>query len=227
MDCSAPTVYIVGNDASVASTTIALTTALAVPSKLFDSAEVFLEFCLPELVGCLLVDIHLTRMGGIELLEALASRGSLLPVILVGTHADVPTTVRAMRSGALTVLEKPCNVDALADAIRAGFLLNAKARAATAQSDEARRRVESLTPEERRLVTMILEGHPNKVIAQEFGSCRRTVERMRARVFQKMGVTSAVQLPAIMFRVEEAHSGVEAVGRPAFGRLSPRACPST
>jgi two-component system, LuxR family, response regulator FixJ len=222
MDHSDPTLFIVSNNTHAGNAVAELATAIGVPCQHFDSAEAFLEYYTADLAGCAVVDIHLKMWTGVELLEALASQGSVLPMILASACPDVRTVVRAMKSGALTVIEKPFANDDLVEAIRLGFRADAKAREAKAQQAEAKRRVESLSPDERRVVIMIMEGQPNKVIAQEFGSCRRTVERMRAKAFQKLGVTSAVQLPAVIYRAEPGHLGAEPIARPLFARMFPQ-----
>jgi FixJ family two-component response regulator len=218
MNHSAPTLYVVGEDRTARQALTDLSWSMHIQCRLFDSAEEFLNRYTPSMAGCVLVDSLLKNMKGLELLEALKSRASILPVIfLIGT-ADVATAVRGMRAGALTMIEKPCQKDALVEAVRWGFQVNAKAREMLAEQADAQRRLESLTPEERQVMNMVIAGRTNVAIARELGSCRRTVERMRSKIFQKMGVTASIQLPAVVWRVEAAHAALHGSWAPHLAR---------
>ena len=112
----------------------------------------------------------------------------------INAYGDVPTTVRAMRNGALTVFEKPYGDDRLADTIRAAFVTNRKMREESGRIASLRRRVDTLSDRERRLIEAVLAGRPNRLIAQDLEISQRTVDRIRASLFEKMGVVSAVGL---------------------------------
>lgn len=194
MDPSGPTMFVVDDEAGARESLAALATSMGVPCEAFPSAEECLQRLDPTRRGCLVIDLRLPGMDGLGLQERLPALGVAMPVIVVSAYADVRTTVRAMRNGALTVLEKPCQTDELADAVREA--LDAQGRAVTPdrRTAESRARFSALDERERTVMGMILEGVPNKTIARRLHVSHRTVDRIRAAVFEKMGVGSAVEL---------------------------------
>jgi len=189
-----PTLFVVDDELSARKGVAALAASIDIACETFASAEDFLEQCDFSRPGCVLTDLRLEGMSGLDLQEKLVAAESALTVILISAYADVPTTVRAMRNGALTVLEKPYGEDQLADAIRAAFEMNRNAREELARRADILRRVETLSFRERHLIRAVLAGRPNRLIAQDFQISQRTVDRIRASVFEKMGVESAVEL---------------------------------
>ncbi len=194
MKGSEAALHVVDDDLSARKGVAALASSMGVPCETFSSAEDFLDHYDPSRAGCLLIDLRLTGMSGLELQERLAAMGNTLPVILVSAHADVPTTVRAMRNGALTLLEKPYRDDQLADAIRTALQLDRKTQEENAQRADVQQRIDRLTDRERQVMDLILAGKPNKSIARHLEVSQRTVDRLRAAVFEKMGAESAVEV---------------------------------
>lgn len=132
-DSSTATLFVIDDDPHARKAVAALGGSLGLPCQSFASAEEFLERYTPAMAGCALVDVQLQRMSGLDLQDWLVEQGSLLPVFLISGHADVRMAVRALKHGALTLLEKPYRADELADAIRTGFEVNARARRAVAK----------------------------------------------------------------------------------------------
>jgi FixJ family two-component response regulator len=198
IDCSESLLFFITDEPKTRAFGSALASSLGVRCELFSSAEEFLARFSPSLAGCLLTDIHLKNMSGLELQDALAARGSTLPIVFVSDSVDVARAVRAMMNGALTVIEKPYRTDDLVEVIRYGLQTNRKVHTVVAKRAEVRRRLQSLTVQERRVLEMIIEGIPNKRITRVFGVSQRTVARLRARVYEKMCVESAFELARVI-----------------------------
>jgi two-component system, LuxR family, response regulator FixJ len=194
MDFADSALFVVDDDATARRAVEALASSLNIPCRSFSSAEEFLDYHRPSLAGCLLLDVGLPGMSGLELQERLSAVGSTLPVILISGRADVASAVRGMRRGALTMLEKPYQADELADAIREAMQCHARVRESHAIHAEVQRCLATLTPREHALMEMVITGMPNKRIARILGTSSRTVDRLRARVYEKMCVESAIEL---------------------------------
>ena len=198
MNESAATLFVVDDEPDARRGVAALASSMGIRCETFASGEELLERFDPAAAGCLLIDLRLNGMSGIELIERLAAKGSTLPVILISAYADVRTTVRAMKNGALTVIEKPYQADELADSIQAAVKADRYAREEQARRAEVRRRISTLTPRERQTMELIMAGKPNKAISRELDFSQRTVDRVRAVVLQKIGVESAVALARVV-----------------------------
>jgi len=144
--------------------------------------------------GCLLLDVRMPGMSGMELLQELSRRGAFLPVIFITGHGDVPMAVEAMKSGAFDFLQKPFSPRDLLDRIARALTADAEARHALSLTDELRRRHSTLTPREKEVMDLIIAGNANKVIAMDLGLSERTVEIHRARVMEKMATRSVAHL---------------------------------
>jgi FixJ family two-component response regulator len=177
---------------------------MGIACKTFSSAESFLESYDPRSAGCVLIDLRLGGMSGLELQEQLVARGSTLPVIIISAYADVRTTVHLMRNGAVTVLEKPYQADELAETIRLALETNQRSRRATAERRRVEQRIAGLDPRERRTMELIVAGQPGSVIADDLGVSRRTVDRLRAAVHRKLGLDTAVELARIVGELESS-----------------------
>lgn len=188
------TVFVVDDEPTARKSAIALASSMGLGCKTFASAEEFLQHYDPSLAGCLLLDLRLDGMNGLELQERLAAMRAPLPVVLVSAYADVATTVRAMRNGALTVLTKPYEADELAGAVHEALEVDRKTRRDDARRAEIRRRIHTLSDRERELMESIIVGRPNKLIARDLDVSHRTVDRIRATVLEKMGAETAVDL---------------------------------
>ncbi len=188
------TVFIVDDDEDARTSVKALVRTMGVRAVTFASAEEFLEQFDPNMPGCLVTDLRMLGMSGIELQEKLAGDGSQLPVIIITAHAETPITVRAVKSGAVTVLEKPCNDYELYDAIRDALAANARARRKTETQKLFQERFGSLSPQEKTVLDFMMEGVANKVIARRLDVSTRTVENRRQRIFEKTATHSLAEL---------------------------------
>ncbi len=191
-------VFIVDDDDAIRDSLAWLLKTRGLPAETFASAEDFLAQCGPHQAGCLVLDIRMPGMSGLELQEKLAESGCTLPVIFLTGHADVPIAVAALKHGAFDFVEKPFNDNALVDLVIKGLERNARIRADHAEKATVTSRLSQLTSREREVMDLILAGKLNKVIADELSISMRTVEVHRARVLEKMGVRSAVELAQII-----------------------------
>ncbi len=192
------TTHIVDDDPAVRDALQWLLKSRGVTSHAWDSAPVFLSAAGPDLCGCLLLDVRMPGMSGIELFDRLRAIGCKLPVIFLTGHGDVPMAVQALKDGAFDFIEKPYDDNALVDKVLAAIEHDAK-RCAQANSIRAlRHKLEQLTQREQEVMQMILAGKLNKVIADDLGIAMRTVEVHRSHIFEKMQVRSAVELSQLL-----------------------------
>lgn len=188
------TAHIVDDDAAIRDALHWLLQSRGVAAMCWASAEAFLADWKPGLRGCLLLDIRMGEMSGLELFDHLRELRCRLPVIFLTGHADVPMAVRALKKGARDFVEKPFNDNDLVDRVIEALAFDAGRREHDAQEASLATRVECLTPRERQIMDLVLKGRMNKVIADELDITMRTVEVHRARMFEKMGVRTAVEL---------------------------------
>ena len=189
-----PTVFVVDDDEHARKSVCALVRSLGLRAEAFSSAEEFLGRYRPGGPGCLVTDIRMLGMSGLDLQDRLAEQGIRLPVIVLTAYPRTRSTVRAMKAGALTLLEKPYDEEELWDAIRRRW---PKTRRAAPRSSAAARSScvpPRLTPAERIVMNLIVQGKPNKTIAKQLDLSTRTVESRRHEVFIKMGVESVAEL---------------------------------
>lgn len=194
------TVYIVDDDHSVREALAWLLRSRRLPSEVFDSAEAFdarvsSNFAVTS-PSCVLLDVRMAGLSGLAMFEKLIGYGLLpsLPVIFLTGHADVPTAVAAVKQGAFDFCEKPFSDNALVDRIEQALAQSAAALAQLDQSNSFQARVANLTERETSVMQLVVNGLPNKLVADQLDISVRTVEVHRARVFDKMGVKSAVEL---------------------------------
>lgn len=181
------TVCIVDDDADIRGALTPLLRSVGLRTVGFADAEAFLHSL--DRVGpnaCLLVDLRLPGMGGLELMEALAARGARLPTIMMTGHADVGVAVRAMKAGALDFIEKPFGGQEIVEAVQHALRQGARTLNAEAHRRELDSRAAALTPREREIMGLVARGERNKCIASNLGLSVRTVEQHRARIMQKM-----------------------------------------
>jgi len=193
-----PTVYIVDDDNGVRSSIRVLLRSVGIDSTPFASAQAFLDAYSPSQPGCLVLDIRMPGMSGLELHEVLNGRGLLLPVIFVTGHGDVPMAVEAMKQGAFDFLQKPFRDQDLIDRVQRALLKDEEYRALLAQRERISARLQSLTPREREVLDLLVRGNANKAMAGELGLSQRTIEIHRAHVMEKMGVRSVAQLVGLV-----------------------------
>jgi len=196
-----PTVFVVDDDESVRSSLRFLLRSVSLESRAFASASEFLEDYDPAQPGCLVLDVRMPGMSGLELQQQLNLRGAVIPVIFITGHGDIPMAVEAMQHGATDFLQKPFRDQDLIDRIQSALAKDAKARAALDQRESIRARLDSLTPREREVLALMAQGKPNKVMAHELGVSQRTVEIHRAHVMEKSGAASLAQLVRMLMDV--------------------------
>ena len=198
------TVYIVDDDRSVRDALAWLLRTRRLPSEVFDSAETFdarvsSNFSVTT-PSCVLLDVRMAGLSGLAMFEKLIDYGLLptLPVIFLTGHADVPTAVAAVKQGAFDFCEKPFSDNALVDRIEQALAQSAAALAQVGESSSFQARLANLTERETSVMQLVVSGLPNKLVADQLDISVRTVEVHRARVFDKMGVKSAVELANLM-----------------------------
>ena len=162
--------------------------------ELFDNLESFRARELPNDPTCLVLDLHLPDGNGLEIVDSLHAEGNPVPAVVITAHGDVPTTVRAMRKGAVELIEKPFDNDQALAAVAEGLARDAKDRAARRRRDDARALLDTLSPREREVFDLVVEGLANKVVASRLGVAEKTVKVHRARAMKKVGATSLADL---------------------------------
>ena len=186
--------HLVDDDAAIRDALAWLLRSRGVQSRAWPSAEAFLADYREDMSGCLLLDIRMVGMTGTELFDHLLERGCTMPVIFLTGHGDVPLAVKTLKRGAFDFIEKPFNDNELADRVIEALRHEESRRWQDGMRAEVGERLASLTEREREVMASILAGKLNKVIADELQIAMRTVEVHRARIFDKMGVRSAVEL---------------------------------
>jgi FixJ family two-component response regulator len=189
-----PLVYVVDDDRAVRESLGLLLKSVGIENQTCESARAFLDAYQPERVSCLVADIRMPGMSGLELQRELNSRKVDLPLIFITGHGDVPMAVEAMKAGARDFLTKPFRDQDFLDRVRAAVSDAASSFEDQQKLREVRERYESLTRRETEVMDMVVKGAANKVIAMDLGVSQRTVELHRARVMQKMSVRSLAEL---------------------------------
>ncbi len=189
-----PTVFIVDDDAAIRFAMQALMDSVNLNHEIFASADEFLEKITEQRPGCLVLDIRMPGLGGLELQEELIKRGNTLPIIFITGHGDVPMAVEAMQKGAVDFIQKPFRDQELLDRIREALATDEERREEQQAHAEVAARLSRLTNREREVFDLVVTGKPNKVIAYELGVSQRTVEIHRARVMEKMQARSLADL---------------------------------
>ena len=193
MPQSGEMVYVVDDDISIREAMTDLLVALKLPVKSFESAESFLRHERVDAAACLILDLELPEMNGLELQTHLAHTPDI-PVIFMTGHGDIPSSVRAMKGGALEFLTKPVDHKVLAAAVRMALDLNRQARSRQADMARLRDRVSSLTPREREVLPLLVMGYLNKQVAAALGISEVTVQIHRGRIMRKMAAPSFADL---------------------------------
>ena len=188
------TVFIVDDDPAIRFAMQALMDSVNLRHEIYGSGDEFLEQVTDERPGCLVLDIRMPGLGGLELQEELLKRGNSLPVIFITGHGDVPMAVEAMQKGAVDFIQKPFRDQDLLDRIREALRTDRERREEQQQHAEVEERIARLTNREREVFDLVVTGKPNKVIAYELGVSQRTVEIHRARVMEKMQARSLADL---------------------------------
>lgn len=189
-----PTVYIVDDDEAVRESLGLLLESVDQASTGYASATDFLDAYDNDMAGCIVLDIRMPGMNGMELQKKLNELNSILPIIFVTGHGDVPMAVEAMQHGAVDFIQKPYREQDLLDKINQALSLDQQQRSDLKEKQEIIKRIETLTPRESEVMGMMIEGNANKVIAIDLGISQRTVEIHRSRVMEKMNTHSLAHL---------------------------------
>lgn len=191
-----PLVFVVDDEPAIRDSLALLLRSVGLPTRTFDSAQAFLDAFQPVPNSCLLADVRMPGMSGLELQETLRTRGLKVPVIVLTGHGDIGMAVRAMKAGATDFIEKPYNDQVLIDSVNRALAASRSAQSAPSAADRAgiEARIATLSPREREVMQFVIEGKPNKVIATRLGLSTRTVEVHRAKVMEKMQAASLAEL---------------------------------
>lgn len=188
------TVYLVDDDAGVRKALSRLLRAKGYEVQSHESAQQFLERHDPAAPGCAVLDVAMPGLDGLALQQALTTGGSHRPVIFITGNGDIPTSVRAMKAGALDFLTKPVREKDLLDAIQRAEARDAELRLLHSELDSIQARINKLTPREREVLTHVVAGRLNKQIAGELGTVEKTIKVHRSRMMEKLGLRTVADL---------------------------------
>jgi RNA polymerase sigma factor (sigma-70 family) len=199
---SASVVFVVDDDPSVRASLKFLVSTVGLQVESFDSAEAFLNKKPPDGPSCLVLDVRLRGMSGLDLQRELAARNLRIPIVFITGHGDIPMSVRAMKAGAVEFLCKPFRDQDLLDAIRAALERDRARRDQEKEVTELQQRFESLTVRQREVTAMVVSGFLNKQIADELGTAENTVKVHRSRAMEKMRAKSLADLIKMIEKVK-------------------------
>lgn len=189
-----PTVFVVDDDDAIRDSMSMLLKTVGLQCETYPSAKDFLDAYDHDRPGCLVLDIRMPGMSGMELQELLNERHAITPIVFITGHGDVPMAVEAMQGGAVDFIQKPFRDQDLIDRINTALEGDRQLREELGEKQELMRRYETLTPREQEVLALVAKGHANKVAAYELGVSQRTIEIHRARVMEKMQARSLAQL---------------------------------
>jgi FixJ family two-component response regulator len=199
-----PTVFVVDDDSAVRGAIARLLKSVGLKAETFGSAQEFLDKYDSEVGGCLVLDVRMPGMSGLDLQEALAEKNISLPIVIITGHADVPMAVRALKMGAVNFIEKPFSDQLLLDSIRKAIQQDTDTRQNRARLGEVNERMALLTRRERQVLEMVVAGKTNKRIAIELDLSKKTVEFHRGNVMKKMDVNTVAELIYLFVQHENA-----------------------
>jgi len=196
-----PTVFVVDDDQIVRDSLATLLNTAQIRTETFSDALEFLDRFDPERAGCLLLDVRMPGMSGLELQRHLSKMEVPMTTIILTGHADVPMAVGAMKIGAADLIEKPFRADDLIRRVRQAMGQNVEARRLWNRKRELQKRIDTLTPREKTVLSLIIEGNPTKAIALQLGTSFNTVRNQRTSIMRKMETESVVDLVRIMTEI--------------------------
>lgn len=196
-----PTIFVVDDDSAVRDALKLLLRSVGQSVETYGAGAEFLDAYSEDRPGCLVLDIRMPGMSGLELQQKLNEKHSILPIIFITGHGDVPMAVEAMQAGAVDFIQKPFRDQDLIDRINQALEKDTSNRAALGERNDIRRRLETLTPREREVLDLVVHGKANKVIAGDLKLSQRTVEIHRARVMEKMQASSLAHLVRMVLEV--------------------------
>jgi FixJ family two-component response regulator len=199
-----PVVFVVDDDASLRRAIKRLVESVGSQVELFGSAQEFLQAKRPDAPSCLVLDIRLPKISGLEFQRQLTDVGIHIPIIFITGHGDIPMTVRAMKAGAVEFLAKPFRDQDLLDAIQQALERDRTRRVQAAEVAKLRERYESLTSREREVLPLVVSGRINKQIAAEIGTSEATVKVHRSQLMRKMGAASLAELVRMYEKLQGA-----------------------
>ena len=197
-----PMVFVVDDDLSVREALSSLIRSVGLRVQTFASAQEFLAFERPDVTACLVLDVRMPGLNGLDLQRQLAHTERPLPIIFITGHGDIPMTVRAMKAGAIAFLSKPFREQDLLDAITASLERDGAARQQRAELAEIQARFDTLTSREREVVALVVRGMRNKQTAAELGISEVTVKVHRHNIMEKMGARSLPALTGMVDRLQ-------------------------
>jgi FixJ family two-component response regulator len=200
---SKQTVFIIDDDEGIRDGLSMLFESIGQQSQSFESGNAFLDAYNDKMTGCLVLDIRMPKMSGLEVQRKLKQLNCLMPIIFITGHGDIPMAVEAMRLGAIDFIRKPFNEQALLERINEALVLDEKQHATKSNKYQDKSKVDSLSAREREVFERVTDGAMNKVIAADLGISERTVEVHRSHVMDKLGVRTLAQLVRIKIMCEQ------------------------
>lgn len=198
-----PTIFVVDDDEAMRDSIHWLLESVNLDTRMFSCASDFVASCEPDEEGCLLLDIRMPGMSGMELLEVLKFSGIALPVIIITGHGDVPMAVRALKHGAFDFIQKPFNAQDLLDRINAALELDRENRRRAQEIERRRAYFAALTEREAEVVELLVAGDASKVIAQKLNISPKTVDIHRANIMRKLNVRSVVEIAQLRLDLQD------------------------
>jgi RNA polymerase sigma factor (sigma-70 family) len=199
-----PVVFVVDDDPSVRSSLKFLMSSVGLQVESFDSADALLQRKLPDAPSCLVLDVRLRGLSGLDFQRELAARNCHMPIIFITGHGDIPMSVRAMKAGAVEFLTKPFRDQDLLDAVRIALEKDRERRERKKEVSDLKERFNSLTPREQKVISLVVAGMLNKQIADQLGTAENTVKVHRSRAMEKMRAQSVAELVKMIDKLESS-----------------------